>query len=166
MRVKDNVTAAEIVAGAKVGTKIRQYKVRLVKDKDRLYAVRQVSSSTDLAAICRAELGNLPHEEIIVIGLSVRNEPLGIVKVSQGGQHGAAVLPGDILRPLVLMGAAAFVIAHNHPSGDPTASEEDIRTTRVLQKAASCANIPLLDHVIIAGRGGNWTSMRDTGIIS
>lgn len=157
------VTAKEIVEGA--GAKISQYKVRLVKSGSRRYAVDRISSSLDLLAIARMEFKDLPHEEVIVIGLSGTNQPLGVVRVAQGGIHGAALIPGDVLRPLVIIGATAFVIAHNHPSGDPRPSREDLELTRMLKSKADCAGIHLLDHLIVGGRGGGWASMRELNMI-
>lgn len=147
------------------GELIQQYDVRLVKTRKRRVPRRFIGGSEDLAYIARVWLGDLPHEEIVVLGLSSRNEVIGVIKVSQGGIGGAAVLPADILRPLVVMGARAFVIAHNHPSGDSNPSQDDLRMTRTLKERAGCAGIELLDHVIVGGRGGGWTSMRDLGVM-
>jgi DNA repair protein RadC len=175
MPTKDSITAEEVVAPAlkapkvkkpKEGVLLSQYSARLVKGRTRRYATMAINSSGDLAQVARMELGHLPHEEVIIIGLSGRNEPLGVVKVSQGGLGGAAVAPADVIRPLAIMNARAFVIAHNHPSGDPRPSSDDVEMTKHLQKMSSCAGIQLLDHLIIGGRGGHWTSMRDLGIIT
>ena len=73
--------------------------------------------------------------------------------VGRGGVHGCALLARDILTPIVRDGASGFVLVHNHPSGDPTPSQEDIDLTKNLQLAAGHLGIPLLDHVIVARHG-------------
>jgi len=167
MKVKDVVTAQEIVSGAtEPKHKIPLFKVKLVKSRGVLsYPVTRIGSSEDLARIARSELGHLPHEEVVAIGMNGRNEPIGVVKVSQGGISGSAMTPADVIRPLVAMGASAFVLAHNHPSGDPTPSQNDVIMTQELKKAAACVGISFLDHLIIASvrAGGRWSSLRDAG---
>jgi DNA repair protein RadC len=169
VKVKE-VSAQELVAGAEKPQKLAKlqlFKVRLVKDRSLAFAVTKIMNSSDLAKIARSELGNLPHEEVIAIGLDGQNHPIGVVKVSQGGLHGAALTPSDTIRPLVAMGASAFVLAHNHPSGDPRPSEDDIAMTRALKTAAGCVGISFLDHLIIGSvrGGGKWNSLREMGIM-
>lgn len=140
--------------------RISHFKVRLVRDKARTYPVATVSTAADSARIATLELRDLPHEEMIAIGVNSRNVPVGIVRVSQGGINGTAIKPSDVFRPLIGMGAAAFVLAHNHPSGDPTPSAEDVETTKRLRYAAEFVGLVMLDHVVVAREG--WTSLRDT----
>jgi DNA repair protein RadC len=167
MKDRDTVTADELVAGAKKLQKLQLYKVKLVKDRALAFAVTEIGSSGALAKIARSELSHLPHEEVLAIGLGGRNNILGVVKVSQGGLHGAAITAVDVIRPLIAMGASAFVLAHNHPSGDPTPSREDKHMTDALKKAGDCVGLALLDHLIIGNvRGGAlWNSMRDMGMM-
>jgi len=142
----------------KPGTyRIPHYRVRMVRDKARSYPVERVLSPNDAARIAMADLVDLPHEEMIAIGVNGRNVPVGIVKVSQGGQDASAIKPSDVFRPLIGMGAVAFVLAHNHPSGDPTPSPADLELTRRLKHAAEFVGITMMDHVVVA-RGG-WASI-------
>lgn len=132
---------------------VTQYRVTLKKDRVLRVADVDCSSFERARRIVSAYYMRevLPHEEVIAVGLNGRNEVLGIVRVSQGGAHGAALTPVDVLRPLIAMGAAAFVLAHNHPSGDPTPSADDVAMTRRLMLACDAVGIALLDHVVIAG---------------
>jgi DNA repair protein RadC len=83
---------------------------------------------------------------------------------SQAGAADGVDLPvRDILAAALRMGAAAIIIAHNHPSGDPAPSEEDLRATRRLADAASAAGIRLADHLVVAG--GDWRSFRELGLL-
>ena len=167
MKDRDTVTADDLVAGAKKLKKLRLYKVKLVKDRKIAFPVTEIGSSGALAKIARSELAHLPHEEVLALGLGGRNNILGVVKVSQGGLHGAAITAIDVIRPLIAMGATAFVLAHNHPSGDPRPSPEDIQMTAEMTKAARCVGLTLLDHLIIGSvrAGAPWNSMRDMGMM-
>ena len=74
-------------------------------------------------------------------------------RIAQGGLHGCALLTRDVLGPALRDGASAFVLIHNHPSGDPAPSAEDIAMTRAVRAAGELVGVPLIDHVVIA-RGG------------
>jgi len=170
MDVKDEISAKEIVAGAVKPEKVARlklFKVRLVKERTLAFPVTEITSAESLAKIARSELGHLVHEEIIAIGLSVKNGVIGVVKVGQGGLGGAGVTPADVIRPLVAMGAVKFVLAHNHPSGDPMPSGPDIELTANLKKAAECVGLTFLDHLIIGSirAGARWESLRALGIM-
>jgi DNA repair protein RadC len=74
-------------------------------------------------------------------------------RVAQGGLHGCALTTRDVLGPALRDAASAILLVHNHPSGDPRASPEDMAMTRALSAACKVVGLPLLDHVIVA-RGG------------
>jgi DNA repair protein RadC len=151
---KKSITADEIVRGAKF--KIPHYRLKMTKERTRAYPVEKVTGTADLVKIARMEIGDIPHEEVIVIGLNNASIPLGIARVSQGGIGSSAIIASDILRPLIAMGATGFVVAHNHPSGDPTPSRDDHAMTAALSKAARCVGLTLYDHIVIGSRGGGW----------
>jgi len=109
----------------------------------------------------RPRLGHLEHEEIWVLCLDSRTRLRSTWLVGRGGLHGCAVLPRDVLVPVVREAAAAFVLVHNHPSGDPTPSREDVAFTRALSQAGTTLSIPLLDHVVVASDG--YRSLLDLG---
>jgi len=79
--------------------------------------------------------------------------------LASGGAHGCALTTRDVFRPLIRVGATGVVIVHNHPSGDPKPSREDIEMTQVIIDAGSVLGVPLLDHIIIGARGGGWASL-------
>lgn len=101
----------------------------------------------------RPRLTELEHEEVWILCVDARATLTATFQVGRGGVHGCALLPKDILTPVVREGAAGFVLVHNHPSGDPTPSREDIELTHSVSQAASTISVPLLDHVVVA-RGG------------
>lgn len=99
-------------------------------------------------------LACLDHEEVWLLGLDGRNGLKSAQRVAQGGLHGCALVPRDILRPAVRDASSAIVLVHNHPSGDPRPSPEDVEMTRLIAAACDVIGVPLLDHVIVA-RGGS-----------
>ncbi|MEB2310768.1 MAG: DNA repair protein RadC [Sorangiineae bacterium] len=99
-------------------------------------------------------LSTLEHEEVWLLGLDGRNGLKSARRVAQGGLHGCALGPRDVLRPALRDGASAIVLVHNHPSGDPTPSPEDVRMTRALAEACEAVGVALLDHVVVARGGG------------
>jgi DNA repair protein RadC len=107
----------------------------------------------------RPRLATLEHEEVWLLTLDGRNGLLGTTRIAQGGLHGCALTPRDVLRPALREGGSAIVVIHNHPSGDPSPSPDDIQMTSALALACEVVGIELLDHVVVA-RGGA-TSVRE-----
>ncbi|HEY5242847.1 MAG TPA: JAB domain-containing protein, partial [Polyangiaceae bacterium] len=84
-------------------------------------------------------------------------------RVASGGIHGLHVTAREPLRIALREAASAFVLVHNHPSGDPTPSDEDLAFTRAVVEAAAAVGMPMLDHVVVARRRA--TSMLDAGLL-
>jgi DNA repair protein RadC len=99
----------------------------------------------------RGRVAGLPQEVFLVLGLDAKNTVLEDLEISRGTLTGVDVHPRDVFRPLIRMSAAAAIVAHNHPSGDPQPSQEDIELTRRLRQAGDVIGIPILDHIILAG---------------
>jgi DNA repair protein RadC len=122
-----------------------------------------VMSFDAVVAWARPRLATLEHEEVWLLTLDGRNGLLGATRIAQGGLHGCALTPRDVLRPAMREGGSAIVVIHNHPSGDPTPSSEDLRMTAALAVACEVVGIELLDHVVVA-RGGA-SSLREMGAV-
>jgi DNA repair protein RadC len=103
----------------------------------------------------------LDHEEPWLLALDGHHGLRAARRVASGGIHGLHVAARDVLRIALREGASAFVLVHNHPSGDPAPSSEDIAFTRTVERAAAIVGTPLLDHVVVARRRA--TSMLETG---
>ncbi len=103
----------------------------------------------------------LADEELHALYLDRRNRPLERRRLTVGSDRFTVVDPRQIFRPAVSLGAAAIVLAHNHPSGDPTPSPQDREVTRRVVAAGRVLGVTLLDHLVI-GHGG-WVSMRESG---
>lgn len=114
---------------------------------------RRLQSHTDVQAWASGRLTDLEHEEVWVLAVSSSSRVMGERRVGQGGLHGCGLLPSDILRPVLRAGAPALALVHNHPSGDPTPSREDVVMTKTLQAACQTLGVILLDHVIVSRNG-------------
>lgn len=106
-------------------------------------------------------------ENLIAVMLTTRRTPIGFEVISNGTLDTLLVHPREVFKPAIVLSAAAIILAHNHPSGDPTPSEADVKVTRDLIRAGQLLKIEVLDHVII-GRpttdgGKGWASLREMG---
>ena len=102
-------------------------------------------------------------EVLEVLLLNTKNILIKKVTISKGGLNGTMAAPSDVFRPAVRQGAHAVIICHNHPTGDPEPSQEDIIITRRLKESADLLNIRLLDHIIFGHE--NYVSLKDRGIL-
>jgi DNA repair protein RadC len=121
----------------------------------------------DRAAVeawARPRLATLDHEELWVLSLDGRHGLRAARRAASGGIHGLHVSARDVLRIALREAASAFVLVHNHPSGDPTPSDEDVAFTHAVSDAAGLIGTPLLDHVIIARRRSS--SLLELGVLA
>jgi DNA repair protein RadC len=123
-----------------------------------------LGDSAAVARWCAARFGAIEHEELWVLSLDGRNGLRGARRVAQGGLHGCAVRPRDVLRAALADAAVSVVLAHNHPSGDPTPSSEDLALTHAVADACDVVGIPLVDHVVLSPQGA-YVSLLDLGAI-
>lgn len=110
-------------------------------------------------------------ECVVVFALDRKNRLIGYNLVSLGSVSASICHPREVLRPVIVAAGSAFIMAHNHPSGDPVPSSADVILTRQIREAATAVDIPILDHVIVGrasvdpmGRG--FYSFREAGLIS
>lgn len=127
--------------------------------------VHELANPPAVGRVYGARLGGLRTEVILAVALDGKNHFLQEIEVARGGCHGAAVTPSDVMRPVIRAGASAFLLVHNHPSGDPTPSAEDVAMTRALSAVSDVTGVPLLDHVVVGGRGGGWASLAELGVL-
>lgn len=112
-----------------------------------------VARPEDIYRLCAPRVAGLQQEVFIAVGMDIRNGLLDVVEVARGSVHAVEVHPREVFRPLVRMAAAAGVVVHNHPSGDPTPSPDDVALTRRLRDAGLLLGIPIIDHVVIGNSG-------------
>lgn len=123
----------------------------------------QIRSSSDVFNIISPVMEDLPHEEFWILFLNRANRVTGRMKVSQGGVSGTVTDVRIIMKKAIEMLASGLVICHNHPSGNNSPSESDIRITQKIKEAGALMDIQLLDHLIIAGR--DYYSFADNGAL-
>ena len=109
----------------------------------------------------RARLSGVPVEEFWAIAMDVRHRVVMDSMIARGSLTGVEVHPRDVFRALIKAGAAAVIFCHNHPSGDPTPSSQDIELTVRLREVGEMCGIPVLDHVVV-GAGG-YVSLAERG---
>lgn len=121
-----------------------------------------VSSPADAAALVQYEMSALAQEHLRVINLDTRNRVINIDKLYVGSLNASTVRVGEIFKPGIQRNAASIIVLHNHPSGDPTPSPEDISLTRSIVQAGKLLDIEVLDHLVIGQ--GRWVSMKERGL--
>lgn len=105
----------------------------------------------------------LNQEGFYVISLSARHRVLCLTEVTIGGGNSTCVEPRDVFIPVLLSGGTTLIIAHNHPSGDITPSDDDIALTKRCREAGKLLGLPLLDHVIFGDE--NFISLAERGLV-
>jgi DNA repair protein RadC len=118
-----------------------------------------LASPEDVYRLLTPRLAGLQQEVFFVIGLDIRNGLIDIVEVARGTVASVEVHPREVFRPLIRMAAAGVVLVHNHPSGDPTPSFEDVELTRRMQAVGELLGIPVVDHVVVTDRA--YRSVRE-----
>ncbi len=122
----------------------------------------QIKSPEDAARLL-TDMGALEKEEMRVLLLNQKNRVCSIRRVYEGSLHTTVVRIGELFQDAVRENAAALIVAHNHPSGDPTPSPEDAALTREIVKAGHLLDIEVLDHVVI-GAAGRFVSLKERGL--
>lgn len=119
-----------------------------VHDLKREYHVRSSNDAYDFATrIMR--LDEMPEEHFFIITLNTKGNIIGYSEISKGSLSSAEAHPREVFKTAIIQNAASIICFHNHPSGDPTPSKDDIQVTKRLDQAGKILGIPLLDHIII-----------------
>jgi DNA repair protein RadC len=118
-----------------------------------------INSPADAAALVQYEMSALEKEEMRVILLDTRNHVVDIVTVAHGSLNAAQMRVGEIFTPAVRKNVAALIAVHNHPSGDPTPSPQDVAITRAMIEAGKLLDIEVLDHLVIGL--GKFVSLKE-----
>ena len=126
-----------------------------------LPAGKVLGRPSDVAEWFRVTIGAAERETFWVVALDVRHRVIRPVRIAEGHQEGVQVHPRETFRQLVRLGASACILVHNHPSGDPEPSDEDLALTRRLEEVGRLLGIRVLDHVIVAGNG--YVSLAERG---
>ncbi|MEW5871326.1 MAG: DNA repair protein RadC [Chloroflexota bacterium] len=121
-----------------------------------------VHSPEDAAALVRYEMSALEQEELRVMLLDTRNRVLDIQTLYRGSLNSSQVRVGELFKAAIRRNAAGVLVVHNHPSGDPAPSPDDVALTRAIVQAGKLLDIEVLDHLIIGG--GRFVSLKERGL--
>jgi len=145
--------AAQLKAAIELGTRVAR--------GDRL-ARRQIKSPSDVADLLMLEMSHLDQEHLRTVLLDTKNRVQAISTVYIGSLNASMVRVGEIFKTAVKLNSAALIVAHNHPSGDPTPSPEDVLVTHQIVAAGKLLDIDVLDHLVLGN--GIWVSLRQRGL--
>ena len=141
------------------------FRIALVREPGVRLAERpELRSAAEAVPILAQFIGETDREVFAIALLTVRHRLLGLHTVSVGCLTASLVHCREVFKPAILAGSAAILAAHNHPSGDPEPSAEDVALTRRLAAAGQLLGIELLDHLVI-GEAGRFVSLRDRGAL-
>ena len=148
-------SASRILAAAELGARIAS---------ETSYGRVRISGADDVYKMFATEMSGEKQEIVSAILLNTKYEVIGRETVSKGGIVNALVEPRDVFRSAVKRGATGLIMVHNHPSGDPTPSEDDLNATAQIELAGEVIGVKLIDHIIIGS--GRHTSLRDMDYIT
>ena len=147
------VKAGQIMAAFELGRRMAAF----LEEKP------QIGSPADVARIVMSSMRDLQKEVLYVLCLDTKNSVLKQRRIFEGSLNASIIHPREVFRFAIEEAAASIILVHNHPSGDPEPSKEDIHATKQLIEAGDLIQIPVLDHVIIGD--GCYISMKEEGVI-
>lgn len=137
--------------------------LKVVREKSFLYPKRRITSPEDAYNLVKSFLVDVDREYFLVICLDTKNQPTAINICHMGSLNASIVHPREVLKPAILSNSASIIVAHNHPSSDPTPSREDIEVTKRLIEAGRIIGIDLLDHIIVGT--DRFISLKEKGYV-
>lgn len=149
-----NAKAVQLLAGIELGRRLAL---------SRHSETSTISSPRDVADLLFEQLRYLQKEHFVCLFLNTKNHVIGQETLSIGSLNAAIVHPREVFRAAIKCSSASIICAHNHPSGDPAPSPEDIQLTRRLMEAGSIVGIEVLDHIVIGD--GKYVSLKEQGLI-
>lgn len=144
----------------------------LVAEAQRMYHVRagfdatdsiHLQTPADVARLLIPQVEHLQQEQLHVLNLTVKHRLVSAHMVYQGTISSSPLRVAEVFRPAIIEAASCIVVAHNHPSGDPAPSPEDLEVSRQLVAAGELLDIEVIDHIIIGHR--RWLSLRERGLM-
>jgi DNA repair protein RadC len=138
-----------------------RYAVKKSGDGLPVAVARRVTCAKDCAEACCALLQDQASEVFGILCLSTKRQIIAYHEVSRGALDSTLVHPREVFKAALLANASAIILMHNHPSGDPTPSADDLALTARLVSAGSVLGIDVLDHIVIGD--GRWTSLVELG---
>lgn len=139
------------------------YSLKLVRERDIAYEARsQFRSPADIAHILMPYFSECHTEHMLAVAVDTKMRLIGVNVVFTGSLNTAVITMREIFKPLISMNADSFIVAHVHPSGDPTPSPEDVRVTEMIADAGRLMDIELLDHLVFGHN--RFVSLKERGL--
>lgn len=138
--------------------------VYMVKERSIMYETRYITSPEQVVSMVNEylQMDKLDRESFIIIALDAKCRPTHISTISTGSLTASIVHPREVFKLAILANAHSIIAVHNHPSGNPTPSDEDKKITKRLKEAGQLLGIILLEHIII-GECGDYISLKEQG---
>ncbi|MEI8200501.1 MAG: JAB domain-containing protein [Eubacteriales bacterium] len=171
-RVFEKYTVGEVVDNPLLfeGTALQTRKIELlvelqtsIKTKDPFWSRKQICGPKDASDYFESRMTGLDHEEVHMLLLDTRHRVIKAEVMAKGGLASAGMYPRELARTALKYNASAAIIAHNHPSGDSKPSQDDIASTKALQKSFDMIGIELVDHLVVGSN--NSTSLKELGVL-
>ncbi|KGA97233.1 DNA repair protein RadC [Alkalihalobacillus alcalophilus ATCC 27647 = CGMCC 1.3604] len=137
--------------------------LRMVRESSLLYKERKITSPDDAYNLLKPILVDSDREQFIVVCLDTKNQPTAINVCHVGSLNSSIVHPREVMKAAILSNSASIIVAHNHPSQDPTPSREDVEVTKRLAEAGKVLGIELLDHLVVCDE--KYVSLKEKGHI-
>jgi len=157
-------------AAAKTVSSVNIYRLKMVREESVKYGETILKAPIEINTLARKvmHLDEAAEENFVIICLNTKNRIAGVHTISVGTLNSSLVHPREVFKAAILNNASAIICLHNHPSGDPEPSRDDIETTQRLVNAGNVLGVKVLDHVIIGDNGGlgrNYTSFKEQGLM-
>jgi DNA repair protein RadC len=130
-------------------SRLQVVRVALVKERPVIYNTEKLTTPAQVAEAFRALFGDIDREAFVLFLLDGKNRIVSCNVVTIGSLNQCIVHPREVFKPAILANAAAIILAHNHPTGDPHPSPEDMAITRRIKEGGELLGIKVMDHIII-----------------
>jgi DNA repair protein RadC len=137
------------------------YRVSLVRESSQSTPSPSINKPAEAYEIIKSFLADADREYFVVVMLDTKSRIIGINTVAIGILNSCPVHPREVFKPAIISNSARIVLGHNHPSGDPSPSSDDLMLTKRLKEAGEVLGIEVADHIIIGD--GNYRSLREYG---
>lgn len=137
---------------------------QIIREVEEPFASYIIRSPQDAKKLAQAQIADEDREVFLVMMLNTKNHVIGLHRAHVGSLNAAIVHPREVMKCAILNNAASIIVSHQHPSGDPTPSREDIEVTKRLAEAGKILGINVLDHVIVS-HTGKYVSLKEKGYL-
>ena len=154
----------QAIRNPKPGKRVSIVRMQMVKEGSFIYRPREFKNPNDVVEMMHHYFDTSDREIVGVLSLDGHSRPIAFEIIAIGTVNSCMLCPRDIFKHALLSNAVNLILLHNHPSGVPTASKEDVLVTKRIKEVGKLMGIELLDHIII-GADKEFTSLKEQGIV-